>query len=188
MTVVAEEKDLESTRGILTECDSEEIDREQLERTLGEFGGVLSDMPGCCRDLEMDIKLAEGSQPFALSPYMIPDRLEMGVKQEIEDLLSIGIIEESNAKWSSPLVPVVKDTGKIRLCVDYWKLNLLTPQVQYQMPSLDDILVKAGDAQVMSKLDLSKGFYQPVVEEESIDKTTFCSPFGKYRFKSCPLD
>ena len=137
--VVAEEKNLESTRGILMECDSKEIDKEQLVRTLGEFGGVLSDIPGCCRDLEMDIKLAESSQPFALSPYKIPDRLKMEVKQEIKDLLSQGIIEESNAEWSSPLVPVVKDTGKIRLCIDYRKLNLLTPQVQYQMPSLDDI-------------------------------------------------
>ena len=100
---------------------------------------MLSDIPGCCRDLEMDIKLAESSQPFTLSPYKIPDRLKMEVKQEIKDLLSQGIIEESNAEWSSPLVPVVKDTGKIRLCIDYRKLNLLTPQVQYQMPSLDDI-------------------------------------------------
>ena len=35
--VVAEEKNLESTRGILMECDSKEIDKEQLVRTLGEF-------------------------------------------------------------------------------------------------------------------------------------------------------
>ena len=33
--------------------------------------------------------VAEGSQPFA---FLIPDRLKMGVKQEIEDLLSQGII------------------------------------------------------------------------------------------------
>ena len=32
----------------------------------------------------MDIKLAEGSQPFAPSPYKIPDILKMGFKQEIE--------------------------------------------------------------------------------------------------------
>ena len=44
--MVAEIKDLECTREILTECDSEEIDREQLKRTLGEFGGVLSDILG----------------------------------------------------------------------------------------------------------------------------------------------
>ena len=39
----------------------------------------------------------------------------------------------------------------------------------------------------MSKLDLSKIFYQLVVEEESRDKTPFCSAFGKYTFKRMPF-
>ena len=55
------------------------------------------------------------------------------MKKGKESSKNEGIIEESNAEWSSPLVPVVKDTGKIRLCIDYRKLNLLIPQVQYQM-------------------------------------------------------
>ena len=75
----------------------------------------------------------------------------------------------------------MKDTSKIRLCVDYRKLNLFIPQVQYLMPSLDDILIKAGDAQVMSKLDLSKGFYCKKSQKTRLH-------FMKYRFNACPLD
>ena len=48
------------------------------------------------------------------------------------------------------------------------------------MPSLDDIFDKAGN---MSKLELAKIFYQLTIEEGSRDNTTFCSPFGKYRYK-----
>ena len=55
------------------------------------------------------------------------------------------------------------------------------------MPSLEDILAKAGEAKVVSKLDLSKGFYQLMVEKELRDKTTFCIPFGKFRFRRIPF-
>ena len=81
----------------------------------------------------------------------------------------------------------MKDTGKVRVYVDYRRLNALTPQIQYQIPSLDDILAKAGEARVMSKLDLSKEFYQLVVKEQSRDLTTFCSPYGKFRFRLMPF-
>ena len=56
------------------------------------------------------------------------------------------------------------------------------------MPSLDEILVKAGEAQViMSQLDLANGFYQHMVDKSSRDKTTFGSPFGKFRFRRMPF-
>ncbi len=39
----------------------------------------------------------------------------------------------------------------------------------------------------MSKLDLSKGFYQVQMEEVSKDLTTFVSPWGKFRFRRMPF-
>ena len=181
--VVAEETDFETSRKILVDTESTDIDWEKLKDMLEGFSDVLTDKPGCCAELTMDIRLEVGAQPFVLSPYKIPEKLKAGVQHEIEEFLSSGIIEESNAEWSSPLVPVTKTNGSVRLCVDYRHLNNLTLQIQYQMTSLDDILAKAGEAKIMSKLDLAKGFYQLTVEPGSRNKTTFCSPFGKYQFK-----
>ncbi len=55
------------------------------------------------------------------------------------------------------------------------------------MPQLEDILERANNAKVLSKIDLAKGFYQLVVDETSRDVTTLCSPYGKYRFKRLPF-
>ena len=41
------------------------------------------------------------------------------------------------------------------------------------MPLLEDFLAKVGEAQVLSKLDLSIGFNHLLVDEDSQDKTTF---------------
>ena len=68
--------------------------------------------------------------------------------------------------------------------MDFRRLNSHTPQVLYQMPSLDDILAKAGEARVLSKFQM---FYQLLVDEECRDLTTFWSPFGKFRFKRMPF-
>jgi hypothetical protein len=37
-----------------------------------------------------------------------------------------GIIHKSNSPWSSPLVLMVKENGKLRPCVDYRRLNGVT--------------------------------------------------------------
>ncbi len=114
------------------------------------------------------------------------NRLKDGVKREIDLLLESNIIEPSESAWASPCVPIVKSDGKVRLCVDYRRLNARTPQVQQYIPSLDDVL-EAGGAKVLSKLDLSKGFYQVQMEDVSKDLTTFVSPWGKFRFKHMPF-
>lgn len=41
-------------------------------------------------------------------------------------MLQDGTIEESTSLWSSPIVVVPKLDGNIRLCNDFWKLNLVS--------------------------------------------------------------
>ena len=42
---------------------------------------------------------------------------------------------------------------------------------------------ESRQSRAISKLDLAKGFYQIKVDPESVDKTAFIMPFGKYAFK-----
>ncbi len=41
------------------------------------------------------------------------------------------------------------------------------------IPTLDDILERAGIAKVLSKMDLTKGYYQVCMQEDDKDLTTF---------------
>ena len=62
--------------------------------------------------------------------------------------------------WSSPIVPIKKPDDSIRLCIDYRKVNSVTTPDPFYMPLIDDILDNVGECKYLSKLDLSKGFYQ----------------------------
>ena len=63
----------------------------------------------------------------------------------------------------------------------------MTPQIQQVIPTLDDVLERAGGARVLSKMDLAKGYYQVGIEDEARDLTTFVSPWGKFKFNRMPF-
>ncbi len=157
---------------------SEEYVESDIVKLREEFADVLKDEPGDTDTVEVSIEV----DPIAQVPYRIPDRLKAGVKEELDKLKEAGIIERSTSPWASPTVPVVKPDGNVRLCVDFRRLNSVTRGDPYETPTLDDILQKAGNCTVMLKLDLSKGFYQVRVKEESKEMTAFVSPYGKYQF------
>ncbi|GBN26034.1 hypothetical protein AVEN_86874-1 [Araneus ventricosus] len=50
----------------------------------------------------------------------VPLALKGGVENEIDRLEKEGIIEKvEHSEWATPVVPVVKPDGSIRLCADY---------------------------------------------------------------------
>ncbi|GFW08812.1 retrovirus-related Pol polyprotein from transposon 412 [Trichonephila clavipes] len=113
--------------------------------------------------------------PVAVPPYrMNPSKKEI-LKQEIDRLLSEGIIEECESPYASPVVLIPKPNGTFRLCIDYRKLNEITVADTYPLPRMDDLLHQANLTPFMSTLDLRAGYHQVKVHVEYQDKTAFKS-------------
>ena len=63
------------------------------------------------------------------------------VKEEINKILRVGFIRPvKRATWLSPIVVVPKKNGKIRVCVDYRKLNAATVTDGFPLPFTDSVL------------------------------------------------
>ncbi len=83
------------------------------------------------------IELADGAAVVNLPPRQIPSGIRDAVRSELDKLLKDGIIVQSNSAWASPLVPVRKKDGSVRICVDFRLLNAVTPLRRYWLlPSL----------------------------------------------------
>ena len=157
-----------------------------VEMLRGEFPEVFSDLPG--KTNACSLKIETGTEaPRRSPPYRIPDRLKEGVRSEVDKLVELGIVVPSTSPWASPVVPVPKSDGTVRVCIDYRKLNEVTVADPYYMTTMEEILERVGESSVMSKLDLAKGFYQVEVEPSSREKTAFISPFGKFEFTRMPF-
>ena len=107
--------------------------------------------------------------------------------QGIDWLVSKGYIVPSSSPWASPMVTVRKADGSARLCVDFRKINSLTRQTPFYMPRVEEVLEGVGQASFISKLDLSKGYYQVQLTEEAMPKTAFMSHRGTYQFTRMPF-
>ena len=127
------------------------------------------------------------AKPVFHHPRRIPLAWRDKVKEEVDTMLKSGVIEPSHSPWTSPIVPVKKKEGGLRLCIDYRNLNRVTVEDRYQMPRVDELVERIGKAEFISTLDLCKGYYQVSMRAEDKPKTAFLTPFGKFQFCRMPF-
>ena len=82
---------------------------------------------------------------------------------------------------------VKKKDGTTRFCVDNRKLNTITHKDAYPLPRIDETLDTLQGAKWLSKLDLTSGYWQVELSEESQDLTAFCTPNSLFEFKILPF-
>jgi hypothetical protein len=76
--------------------------------------------------------------------------------------------------WVYNIIPVEKkNTGKIRICVDFRNLNRATPKDEYPMPVADLLIDRVSGNKVISFLDGNAGYNQIFKAKEDVSKTLF---------------
>ena len=125
LSVIAEDmsEDEDIGLGLSGRCCDFETDA--VDKLKLEFPEVFSDLPGKTELCQLRIETGE-SAPIALRPYRPPDRMKDGVREEVDKLLDLGVAEPSFSPWASPVVPVPKKDGTLRICIDYRRLNSVT--------------------------------------------------------------
>ena len=158
----------------------------QLDAILEKYSVVMKSIPGETDLMEHTVDTAD-TKPILSVPYRLPPQWKNSVRSDVEELVRAGIVVPSTRPWFSPIVPIRKSDGSVWLCIDYRKPNAMTVPDPYYMPLIEEILDKIGDAKFLSKMDLSKGFYQVPLKEDAQLKSAFITPFGKYQFQRMPF-
>src|SRR6187551_658879 len=143
------------------------------------FAWEYREMPGLSRDLvEHRLPIKAGFRPFKQSARRFNPAIYDRIKEEVNHLLDAGFIRTCRyAEWISNIVPVEKkDSGKLRVCIDFRDLNKATPKDSYPMPIADVLINEASGHRVVSFLDGNAGYYQIFMAEEDMHKTAFQCP------------
>ena len=160
---------------------------QQLDNLLGTFKDQFTkDKTTIGTTLLTQMSIDTGdSDPVSQKPYPVAMKHYNWVKEEIDKHLEAGVIRNSHSSWSAPII-VPQDGGK-RLVIDYRALNKVTRKFIWPMPKVEDIFSQLNGAKYFSTLDLRAGYHNIELTMDSIPKTAFTSPFGKYEYVKVPF-
>ena len=139
------------------------------------------------REIDFSIDLLPGSAPISKAPYRmsLPELIEL--KIQLQELLDKEYIRPSVSPWGAPVLFVKKKDGTLRLCIDYRQLKKMTINNKYPLPRINDMFDQVGGAKIFSKLDLRSSYHQVWIKDEDINKTTFQTRYGHYKFVVIPF-
>ncbi|GFR31114.1 uncharacterized protein K02A2.6 [Trichonephila clavata] len=146
------------------------------------YKDIFDDKLGEISNYEAKLKLRPGVKPIFCRIRTVPFALKGRVENEIDRLEREGIIEKvESSEWATPIVPVVKTDGSIRLCADYsvtLNPNLIVPQ--HPLPRLEEIFASLNGGKQFTKLDFKHAYLQMKVHPE----TTIANPLNNLTKKN----
>ena len=82
---------------------------------------------------------------------------------------------------------VPKKNGKIRVCVDFRKLNEQTIKDPFPLPFADTMLDQIAGVEMYSFADGYSGYNQISLAKEDREKTTFITEWGAFMYLVMPF-
>ena len=160
--------------------------KQDVSDLLEEFQDIFSEMPGTTSLAEHKIELTTQS-PVRQKQYPMPYAKRAEIADEVQKMLDAGVVEPACSEYNSPIVLVRKKDGSARFCCDFRRLNSVTKFDTEPMSNAEDIMTNLKEDKFFTKIDLSKGYWQIPVAEESKHLTAFSTSDSSYQFKKMPF-
>ena len=163
-----------------------EDQRRVLKDLVRRYPDVFTDMPGETDVIQHQIRLTDDT-PIRCKPNPLPYDMREELRNEVDTMLEMGVVKPSTWSYASPIVMVKKKDGSNRVCVDFRKLNKITEVDPEPMMTAEDLFRRLSGKKYLSKIDLTKGYWQIPVAPEDVHKTAFVTPDGQYEFTRMPF-
>jgi hypothetical protein len=149
-----------------------------------EFEDVFKEILGLPPKINIDfsINLIMGETPVSKTPYRMSMPKLKELWMQLEEILKKAYIRPSVSPWGAPILFLKKKDGKLRLCIDFRKLNKVTMKNKYHFSRIDDLFDQLRGAQIFSNIDLRSGYHQVRIKEEDNNKNAFRTRYDHYEF------
>ncbi len=153
----------------------------EVEQLVKEFKDVFAwtykDLKGIPLELAQHIIELDDTITLAhQAKYKLNPNYVTTIKQDNDKLLTIGFIQSiEESTWLSPIVVMPKKNGKLKICIDFKKLNAATKKDPYPLPFIDEVLNTIVGYEAYFFLDGYLRYHQISIALEDIYKTAFVS-------------
>lgn len=149
-------------------CNFSESSTEALiDKIVRDFPELFSGKLGCFKNFKVKLPLKVDAKPIFFKARPIAFALKEKVNKEIDQLVRLGILEQIQySDYASPIVPVLKRDGSVRICADYSQtINKQLLVEKYPLPSIEDLFSKLHGGEQFTKLDMSMAYNQLQIED-----------------------
>ncbi|GBP93681.1 Retrovirus-related Pol polyprotein from transposon 412 [Eumeta japonica] len=159
--------------------------KEKLHKLLEQYRELFTEEIGEINNFQATYRLKAGTSPIFLKPRPVPLALRDQVENEIDRLEKEGILEKvAYSQWGTPVVPVIKQNGKVRLCADYRAtLNKNIEDDNYPIPRIEEIFSKLSGGKYFCTLDINSAYLHMPTNEETAEMQTISTCKGSYKVK-----
>ncbi|CAK1595929.1 unnamed protein product [Parnassius mnemosyne] len=166
---------------------NEILDDSFVSRLISEFPEVFTDKLGTCTE-SVQLQLSD-EQPVYVRARPVPLALRSRVEQELRRLEAEGtIFKVDHSEYGTPIVPVIKENGDIRICGDY-KITI-NPKLKrefYPLPRIEELFAKLSGGEEFSKIDLKNSYQQLLLTEDSRRYTAITTHLGTFVYRRTPF-
>ena len=158
--------------------------KERLDTILDKYSDVFEDKLGTFKSAKAKLTLKEDAQAHFHKAQAVPYALRPKVEEELRRLQNEGILTKVEwSEWGTPIVPVPKKDGSVRICGDYKvTVNPELQAEQYPLPRIEDIFARLAGGQRFSKIDLRQAYHQLEMEEDSKKYLTINTHMGLFQY------
>ncbi|CAK1602520.1 unnamed protein product [Parnassius mnemosyne] len=127
--------------------------------------------------------------PVFVKARPLPLALRPRVESELKRLEYEGVIYKvERSEYGTPIVPVLKSNGSIRICGDYKiTINPILKDFHYPLPRIEELFATLGGGEQYTKLDLSNAFQQCLLDKKSQPLTAITTHIGTFIYKRVPF-
>lgn len=160
-----------------------------LENILRKHAEVFSEELGSMKDITVKLTIKSDSTPKCLKARPVPYAIKPKVEMELDRLEKTGVLKKvSVSEWATPIVPVMKKDGSVRICGDFKvTINPVLTVEQYPLPLIDDLFAGLAGGKKLSKIDLCQAYLQMHVDPVSQELLTIVTHKGLYRYQRLPF-
>lgn len=135
------------------------------------------------KNFEAHITLKENVSPVFLRPYSVPYAMVNKVNAKLTAMINAKeVILVSFSKWASPVFPIPKRDGSIRLITDYKRtVNKCIKTDVYPIPNPEDIFASLAGGKCFCVIDLVDAYTQLRLDKASQEILTMHTSKGLFQ-------
>ena len=169
-------------------CNLDTVQKQKLTSLLENNVDLFSEDPKCPPEAQLVSHVVDtrNAQPIADKTRRFSPHMAAEIGNHVTEMLKNGICRPSKSPWSSQVLLTKKKDGTMRFVIDYRKLNDITVKDDYPMPNIRDLIDEVNGSKFFSCMDMPSAYWHVPMDKQSIAKTAFQVPQGKFEMLRMP--